>query len=55
MSRNKRLWHGEQVNRYFGIKSFYPNIGGHVFAPKFGKKNAGTRSFQDCVIKESIA
>ena len=25
-----------------------------VFTPKFGKKNAGTRSFQDCVIKESI-
>ena len=26
-----------------------------VFTPKFGKKNVGTRSFQDCVIKESIA
>jgi len=25
-----------------------------VFTPKFGKRNAGTRSFQDCVIKESI-
>ena len=25
-----------------------------MFRPKFGKKNAGTRSFQDCVIKESI-
>ena len=25
-----------------------------LFTPKFGKKNAGTRSFQDCVIKESI-
>ena len=25
-----------------------------VFTPKFGKKNVGTRSFQDCVIKESI-
>ena len=24
-----------------------------MFTPKFGK-NAGTRSFQDCVIKESI-
>ena len=24
------------------------------FTPKFGKKNVGTRSFQDCVIKESI-
>ena len=25
-----------------------------MFTPKFGKKNVGTRSFQDCVIKESI-
>ena len=25
-----------------------------MFTPKFGKRNAGTRSFQDCVIKESI-
>ena len=25
-----------------------------MFTPKFRKKNAGTRSFQDCVIKESI-
>ena len=25
-----------------------------MFTPKFGKKNAGTRSFQDCVIKELI-
>ena len=55
MPQNKRLQHGEQVNRNFGIKSFYPKIGGHAFTPKFGKKNAETRSFQDCVIKESIA
>ena len=47
MSRNKWLRHGERVNRNFGIKSFYPKIGGHVCAPKFGKKNVGTRSFQD--------
>ena len=26
----------------------------YLFTPKFGKKNARTRSFQDCVIKESI-
>ena len=25
-----------------------------MFTPKFRKKNMGTRSFQDCVIKESI-
>ena len=42
------------MNRNFGIKSFYPKIRGHVFTPKFGKKNAGTRSFQDYVIKKSI-
>ena len=51
---NERLQHGEQVDRNFGIKSFYPKIGGHVFTPKFGKMNTGTRSFQDCVIKELI-
>ena len=45
----KWLRRGKQVNRNFGIKSFYPKIGGHVFAPKFGKRNVGTRSFQDCV------
>ena len=36
------------VNRWIGIlesNHFYPKIGGHVFTPKFGKKNAGTRSF----------
>ena len=36
-------------------KYFYPKIGGHVFTPKFGKKNAGTQSFQEYVMKESIA
>ena len=45
----KRLRRGKQINRNFGIKSFYPKIGEHVLAPKFGKKNMGTRSFQDCV------
>ena len=27
---------------------------GNMFTPKFWKKNVRTRSFQDCVIKESI-
>ena len=45
----KRLRRGKQINRNFGIKSFYPKIDGHVFTPKFGKRNAGTRSFQNCV------
>ena len=47
--RTKRLRCDKQINRNFGIKSFYPKIGGHVFTPKFGKRNAGTRSFQNCV------
>ena len=38
-----QLRRGKLVNQNFGIKSFYPKIGGHVFTPKFGKKNAGTR------------
>ena len=42
---NKQLRHGEQVNRNFGIKSFLSQNLGHVFTPKFGKKNAGIRSF----------
>ena len=45
----KKLRCGKQISRNFGIKSFYPKIGGHVFTPKFGKKNAGTQSFQNCV------
>ena len=54
MSQNKRLRHGQQVNRNFGIKLFLSQNLGHVFTPTFGMENAGTRSFQDCVIKESI-
>ena len=38
MSRNKRLRYGEHVNRNFGIKSFYPKIGGHVFTPNLGRR-----------------
>ena len=30
------------MSRNFGIKPFYPKIGGHVFTPKFGRRNAGT-------------
>ena len=51
---NERLQHGEQMNRNFVIKSFLSQNWGHVFTPKFEKKNTGTQSFQDCVIKESI-
>ena len=34
----KWLRRGEQINRNFGIKSFYPKIGGHVFTPKFERR-----------------
>ena len=37
-----QLRHGKPVNWIFGIKSFYPKIGGHVFTPKFRRRNAGT-------------
>ena len=40
--RTKWLRRGKKINRNFGIKSFYPKIGGHVLTPKFGKRNAGT-------------
>ena len=45
ISQNKRLRHGEQVNRNFGIKSFLSQNWGHVFTPKSREKKAGTRSF----------
>ena len=51
---NEQSQHGEQINRNFGIKLFFPKIRGHVFTSKFGKKNAGTESIQDCVIKGTI-
>ena len=52
---NERLQCGEQMNKNFRIKSFLSQNWGHMFTLKFGKKNAGTRSFPDYVIKESIA
>ena len=51
---NEQSQHGEQINRNFGIKSFVSQNWGACVYTKFGKKNTGTRSFQDCVIKESI-
>ena len=47
ISQNKWLRHGEQVNRNFGIKSFYPKIKGHVFTPKFGRRAWELAGFQD--------
>ena len=43
ISRIVQLRRGKPVNWNFGIKSFYPKIGGHVFTPKFGRKSVGTR------------
>ena len=34
--------HATIIRSNLGIKSFYPKIGGHVFTPKFGRKNAET-------------
>ena len=47
--RIKRLRCGKWRKRNFGIKSFLSQNWGYVFTPKFGEKNAGTRSFQNCV------
>ena len=43
ISRMVQLQRGKPVNQNFGIKSFYPKIGGHVFTLKFGRRVAGTR------------
>ena len=42
-----QLRHGKPVNWIFGIKSFYPKIGGHVFTPKFGRRARELAGFQD--------
>ena len=42
--RIERLRRGKPTSWNFGIKPFYPKIGGHVFTPKFGRNNVGTRS-----------
>ena len=55
MSRNKQLRHGEQVNRNFGIKPFLSQNWGACVYTKIWEEERRTRSFQDCVIKESIA
>ena len=39
----ERLRRGKPISWNFGIKPFYHKIGGHVFTPKFGRKNVGTR------------
>ena len=38
----ERLRRGKPISWNFGIKPFYHKIGGHVFTPKFGRKNVGT-------------
>ena len=43
-----QLWHGKPMNWNFGIKSFYPKIGGHVLTPKFRRRARELVGFQDC-------
>ena len=43
----KQLRHGKPMNWNFGIKSFHPKIGGHVFTPKFGRRAQELAGFQD--------
>ena len=43
-----QLRHGKSVNRNFRIKTLYPQIGGHVFTPKFGRRARALAGFQDC-------
>ena len=38
----ERLRHGRPISWNFGIKPFYPKIGGHVLTPKFRRKNVGS-------------
>ena len=50
----KWLRRGKQINRNFGIKSFLSQNWGHVFTPKFGKKNTKLEASKIVSIKESI-
>ena len=44
--RMVQLRRGKPVNQNFGIKSFYPKIGGHVFTPKFRRRARELVGFQ---------
>ena len=46
MSRMVQLQHGKPVNQNFRIKSFNPEVGGHVFTPKFGRRARELADFQ---------
>ena len=43
----EQLRRGKPMNWNFGIKSFYPKIGGHVFTPKFGRRARELAGFQN--------
>ena len=43
----EQLQRGKPMNWNFGIKSFHPKIGGHVFTPKFGRRAQELAGFQD--------
>ena len=44
----EQLRRGKPMDWNFGIKSFYPKIGGHVFTPNFGRRAWELTGFQDC-------
>ena len=44
----ERLRRGKPISWNFGIKPFYPKIGGHVFTPKFGRRMWELVGFQVC-------
>ena len=50
----KQLWHGKPMKQNFGIKSFYPKIGGHVFTPKIDRRARDSQASKIVPIKESI-
>ena len=56
ISQNKRLRHGEQVNRNFGIKSFLSqNWGGMCLHQNLGRRTWELKASKIASIKESIA
>ena len=45
----KRLRHGKQIDRNFGIKSLLSQNWGACVYTKIWRENTGTRSFKNCV------
>ena len=53
--RTKRLRPGKHINRNFGIKSFYPKIGGMCLHQNLGRRTRELKASKIVSIKESIA